>query len=109
MIRPYDQPLHILPSEYSGQLAPSVIQSRTIKPIKAFTYSTQFQMHEKRGTFNGLDSFSLTDFHRFDFTSKVSAESEARSVMNIMDINDLLTQLTEEILIGKFIANSRHK
>ena len=64
-------------------------------------------MNEQRGTCNGIYSFILTDFHRFYLTSKLYAESEARSLMNCMDINDLLTQLTEENLIGEFIANSR--
>ena len=107
MIHPCFQLLHILPSNYVDQLAPAVIKSRTIKPMKTSIYSTQFQMNEQRGTCNGIYSFILTDFHRFYLTSKLYAESEARSLMNCMDINDLLTQLTEENLIGEFIANSR--
>ena len=74
--------------------------------MKNSTYSNQFQMHEHRGTFNGLDSFSITYFHCFDFILKLSADSEAMSLMNCMNINAPFTQLTEEKAIGKCIANS---
>ena len=77
--------------------------------MKTSTYSDQFKMHEQRGTFNGIDSYSLKYFHRFDFTSKISAESEARSLVNRMNINAILTQLTKENVIGIYIANSRRK
>ena len=95
MICPCHQPLHILLSKYYDQLAPDSIKSITIKLMKTSTYSTQFQMHDQRVTFNILDSFSFTYFHHSNFISKLSAESEASSLMNHMDINALLGQLTE--------------
>ena len=48
-----------LPSKFSDQLAHAVLQCRTIKPVKATQYSTQFQMNEQRGSFTGIDTFTL--------------------------------------------------
>ena len=56
MIHPCRQPSHILPAELSDQLCHAVIKPRCIKPMKASQYSTSFQMHEQRGTFNGIDT-----------------------------------------------------
>ena len=69
MIYPRYQLLHILSSHYSDTLSPAVIQSRTIKPMKTSTYSTQFQLIQERGDLNGLGSFSLTVSHRLDIKS----------------------------------------
>lgn len=107
MIHPCRQPLHILPPKDSDQLAHAVIQSRLIKPLKSSAFSNQFQMHEQRGTFNGLDSFGLTNWRKFNLTSKLLAEAEARSLANRPDTNSLLTQLVNEHVIGESIANSR--
>ena len=66
-----------LPSKYSDKLAHAVLQYRTIEPVKATQYSTQFQMNEQRGSFTGIDTFTLSEYRRFDMTSKLLGESEA--------------------------------
>ena len=66
-------------------------------------------MHEQRGTFNGIDTFGLTDFRRFDFTSILHSESEAYALKNRPDINSLLTQITKEKVIGESIATSHRE
>ena len=109
MIHPCRQPDHILPAKHADQIAHAIIQCRTIKPVKSTQYSTQYQMHEQRGTFNGIDTFGLTDFRRFDFTSKLSAESESRAIKNRPDINALLSQIVKEKGIAKCVANSRRQ
>jgi hypothetical protein len=109
MIHTCRQPNHILPSKHSDQLAHAVIQSRTIKPVKSTQYSTQFQMHEQRGTFNGIDTFGLSDFRQFDFSSKLLAESEARAIKNRPDVSSLLSQLVKEKVFGKSVAASRRE
>ena len=96
MIHPLRQPHHILPSPHPDQLCHCVIKSRTIKQLKASHYSNTFQMHEQRGTFNGIDTCSITNCGQFDFTSRLLHESECKSIMFRPDINGLLSQLCEE-------------
>ena len=52
MIHPPCQPRGNLGSKYSDQLCHCVLRSRTIKPLQKRGYSTGYQMHEQRGTFN---------------------------------------------------------
>ena len=57
-------------------ISPYFNTEKNNKQIKTSTHSTQFQIHEQRGTFNGIDPFSLTYFHHVHFTSKISADFE---------------------------------
>ena len=100
------QPHHILPSRESDQLCHGVIKSRTIQPLKASTYSISYQMHEQRGTFNGIDTCNITNYGRFDFCSKITHDNECRSIGNRPDINSLLNKLCNEKKITEEIANS---
>ena len=84
---------HIFPAPRSDQLCNAAIQSRTIKLMKATQYSTQFQMHEQRGTFCGIDTCSLTNFGRHDFTSFLLSRTESYTIAHRPDINSLLSQL----------------
>ena len=89
MLHPPRQPFHILPSKQPDQLCHAVIKPRTIKPMKACKYSNSFQMHEQRGTFNGIDTCNVTSYGRFDFCSKILNKSEGRSIDNRPDKNPL--------------------
>ena len=89
-------PFHICPAAHADQLSHCVVQSRLVKPMKASKYSTEFQMHEQKGTFNGIDTFSVTQFGKFNISSRLLAVSEARSIKNRPDINALLNQLVSE-------------
>ena len=100
-------PKNTLPSKFSDQLAHAVLQCRTIKPVKATQYSTQFQMNEQRGSFTGIDTFTLSEYRRFDMTSKLLGESEARAIKFRPDTNALLSQLVKENAIGRSVANSK--
>ena len=104
---PPDQPNHILAPECADQSAHCVVQSRLIKPMKRTQYCTQYQLHEQRGTFNGIDTFGLTDHRRFNFTSRLIGESESRAIVNRSDVHSLITQLAEEKVYGHCIANSK--
>ena len=102
-------PKHILPSMYSDQLCHAVIQCRTIKPMRRTKYSTQFELYEQKGTFNGIDTFGLTDFQNMSISSELLAHYESLSIVHRKDINSLLTQLVEKKKIGKVVANDRRK
>ena len=67
MVHPCRQLYHILSSERADQLCHAVIKGRTIKPMKASSYSNAFQMHEQRGTFTGIDTSSITNFEKYRF------------------------------------------
>ena len=58
---------HNLPSKLPDQLCQTVIKPRMLKPVKAYTYSTSFQIFQDIGTFNGIDTCSNTSFGNFDF------------------------------------------
>ena len=102
-------PKHILPPKFSDQLTHAVIECRTIKPMKTTKYSTQFQLCEQKGTFNGIDTFSITDFQNMEISSELLAHYESLAVVYRRDINSLLTKLTEEKRIGLCVANNRRE
>ena len=90
------QPKHSLPAPISDQLSHCVIVSRLLKPIRPKAYSTEFQMCEQRGTFSGIDTFSVTEYGRFDSCSLLLSECEARTITCRPDINALLSQLVQK-------------
>ena len=100
-------PKHILPSKYSDQLAHAVIQCRTVKPMRKTKYSTQFELFEQKGTFNGIDTFGLTDYQNMAIPSELLAHYESLSIYHRRDTNALLNKLVEEKKIGKCVANDR--
>ena len=53
-------------------------------------------MHEQRGSFSGIDACSITNVGKFDFTSIILGESEARSIICCPEINALLNNLVQE-------------
>ena len=108
-IHPCKQPFHNLSSSKSDQLCHGVLKPRTIKQLQKSKYSDSFQMHEQRGSFNGIDTCTITNHHNFGYRSKLQSEAESRSLMNRADINHLLTQLANEKLISKIIANDKRK
>ena len=93
-------PNHILPSKYSDQLAHAVIHCRTVRPMRTTKYSTQFELFEQKGTFNGIDTFGLTDYENMQISSKLLAYYECLSIFHQRDTNALLTTLREEGRIG---------
>ena len=96
IIHPPRQPSHNLASRYYDQLGHCSIRTRTVGQLRHSYFSTGYQMHEQRGTFNGIDTCNLTSYHQFDFRSKLLSDSESRSIVNRPDINGLLNQLVEE-------------
>ena len=100
-------PKHILPSIYSDQLCHAVIHCCTVKPMRRTKYSTQFELYEQKGTFNGIDTFGLTDFQNMAINSELLAHYESLSIFHRKDINSLLTQMVKENKIGKVVANDR--
>lgn len=109
IIHPPRQPFHNLPSKYSDQLCHCCIKTRTVKPLKRKTYSNGYQMHEQRGTFNGVDTCNLTTYRQFGFRSKLLSDSESRSIIHRPDINSLLSQMVEEGDMSQFICDSKRK
>ena len=99
------QPNHILPSGKGDQLCHDVIKPRTIKPMRASKYSNIYQMHEQRGSFQGVDTCDVTDFGDFSFTSVLLDESESRSVKNRPYINSLLNHYEKDGYMGSFTVN----
>ena len=95
---------HNLPSKYSDQLCHCAIWTRTIKPMAKKYYSNAFQMHEQRGSFNGVDTCNISSYRKFDFVSSLLTKFESVSIVNRADINSLLNQLVEERVISKTMA-----
>ena len=62
-------------------------------------YSTVFPMHVQRGSFNGINTCSITNFGNFDFTSKFSSEAESRAIKNLPGINARLSQLGQQDIL----------
>ena len=68
---------------------------RTIKPMKLNKYSNTFQIHEQKGSFQGVDTCDVTIVGYFSFTSVILYEAESRAIINRPNTNALLTQLTK--------------
>ena len=90
------QPHHILPSAKGDQLCHAVIRPRTIKPMKASKFNTTYQMHEQRGSFQGIDTCDVRTYGDFSFLSRLLDESESRTIALRPDINSLLNKLLQE-------------
>jgi hypothetical protein len=95
-------PVTTLPARFADQLAPAVVQSRVIQPMRAQKYSITFQMHEMRGSFAGLDTMSLGRYRRFDFHSLISLETESIALRCRKDVRGLVMRLLQS---GKIPAN----
>ena len=99
------QPNHILPSSSGDQLAHAVIKLRSIRPLKTTKYVNSYQMHEERGSFQGIDTCNITTFGDFSKTSILLDESESRSITCRRDVNMLLSQLQEDSVIYSFTVD----
>ena len=64
--------------------------------MRASKYSNIYQMHEQRGSFQGIDTCDITDFGNFSYCSYLLDESESRSIMNRPDINSILDNLEND-------------
>ena len=95
---------HNLPSKYSDQLSHCSIRTRTIKPMAKKYYSNSFQMHEQRGSFNGIDTCNISTYRKFNFNSSLLSAFESTAILNRPDINALLRQLVDENVISKSVA-----
>ena len=102
-IHPPRQPHHIIPSEKGDQLCHAVIKPRLIKPMKASKYSNTYQMHEQRGSFQGIDICDVTNFGEFNYCSVLLDESESRCIKSRPDINALLDMLEKMVLLQIFL------
>ena len=67
-------------------------------------YSNSFQMHEQRGSFNGIDTCNISTYRKFDFNSSLLSAFESSSILNRPDKNALLRQLVDENVISKSVA-----
>ena len=86
---------HCLPAPCSDQVAPAVIQARTIKPMKARTYNTTYQLNEQRGCFAGIDTCSIRSHGNYSFQSHLLATKEALAYSGRADIRGLVGRLVE--------------
>ena len=109
MLHPCRQPIHNIPALRPDQLAPCVNRPRTVKPIKKSMFSTTYQMHEQKGSFNGIDTCSVTLFGKFDFQSSLSAVNDARSLSQRPDIHAHLQTLVNEKVISDYVKRGREK
>lgn len=97
-------PVTTLPTRFADQLAPAVVQSRVIRPMRVQKYSISFQMHEMRGSFAGLDTLSLGRYRRFDFRSLLTLETESIALRGRKDVRGLLMRLWKSGKIPAFLV-----
>ena len=108
-IHPPRQPHHVIPSKSGDQLCHAVMNPRLIKPMKASKYCNTYQMHEQRGSFQGIDTCTMTTFRDFSFCSRLLDESESRSIKYRADINCLLGNLEKEGYISSLQVDGMRK
>ena len=80
-----------LSSKHSDQICHAVIKTRSLKPMKKGHFSNTYQMHEQRGSFQGVDTCNVTKFGNFNHNSYLLHESELLDIANRPDIISLLT------------------
>ena len=98
-----------MPSNYGDQLSHAVIKPRTIRPMKASKYCTTYQMHEQRGSYQGVDTCDVTNFGDFSFCSMILDEHESKSIACRPDINSLLLKLEKEKVLCQSTVSSMQK
>ena len=76
--------------------------------MKSSKYCAKFQMSEKRGSFQGINTYSIKKIGDFSFTSVLLDESKNRSILMRPDINSLLSMLQIEICISINVVNAMH-
>ena len=77
--------------------------------MKLTKYFTQFQMQQQRGKFCGINTCSLTNFGRHDFTSFLLAQTESYTTAHRPDINSLLSQQVQEKQLAPYIVNAKRE
>jgi len=100
---------HNLCSKCPDQLCQAVVNPRLLKPVKASKFSNTFQLFHQTGSFNGIDTCTATSFGKFDFTSHLLTEAEARSIANRPDINAHLSKLKQEGIISEFVEKGKRQ
>ena len=107
-----------LSSKHSDQICHAVIKTRSLKPMKKGYFSNTYQMHEQRGSFQGIDTCNVTKYGNFNHNSYLLHESELLYIANRPDIisllNDLadikkISKLYKDSLIEKAMKNNLHK
>ena len=64
-------------------------------------------MFNHGGSFNGIDTCSMTNFGKFGFYSSLLNEAESRSIVNRPDINALINHLMKNIKKLLYVSNSK--
>ena len=81
------------------------MQPCILRPMKASKCSTSFLMLHQTGTLNEIDTYSVTSYSNFDFTSKLTLEAEVRSIHNCPNINGHLSKLGEGKVISEYMES----
>lgn len=77
VFHPPKNPNGVLPSNTEDQLAPAVIQSRTIQQDHPHKFSDSYQMSRMHGQFSGVDTLWLMSHHTFSSSSHLQCRSES--------------------------------
>ena len=97
---------HTLCSNYGDQLCQVVLKPRSIKPMKASSYSNSYQMHEQRGCFHGIDTCSLCSFGDFSNRDVILDENEFISISNRSDISSHLDTLEKNRVLSTGVSRT---
>ena len=84
-----------LPSNIPDQVCQAVIKPRMIRSIQTYKWTHGYGMFYQGGSFNGIDTCSMTNFVKFGFDSPLLNEAEARSIVNRPEINECINQLAK--------------
>ena len=95
---------HNLPAADSDQVAQVVTQCRVVKTGKASKFSTEWQMMEQHGSFQGLHTCNHIEFGNFDKYSILRFDVERRSIHHRYDIDSHLDTLCKNNVISSVQA-----
>ena len=96
----------ILPAKLSDQICQTVLKTRTIKPLKKGKFSNTYQMHEQRGSFQGIDTCNVASIGNFNHNSQILRESELAFIGNRPDIVSLLSDLVKKKKMSELLKDS---
>jgi hypothetical protein len=83
-------------SDATDQLATVVARPRTINTMKAHEYSITYHMGYVFGTFEGIDSLTLSDHGRYDINSRLSDKRDALAMTASPYLVHHIEQMMEE-------------
>lgn len=102
---PLNPKTKVFPSEHGDQMAPVVLTSRLVRPMRHRTFSTSYQVMRVCGNYSGIDTCNLNAVGRFDVTSSILNDNENLALKYRQDLREHLESLVKRRILSRPVAD----